>query len=263
VEKVDRNYITDIGFVPRLYYKDTQHDTTFRKGYTHFTNKYELYQFLNNDWFIVMGEYTNIHTYLNETNKLNELSYDLGYWSVFKNNSHFILQGSYTRFDLLVPHDVLKNSKPVPVGTYRNRIAYFFFESDKRKKLKYDISLEYGGFYDGTKFTLSMGPSYSFQPYATIGFSYYLADIDLKNSSGKAMYHLLGLKPEISFSKKLLWTNLVQYNTQLKNINFNSMLQWRYAPMSDIYLVLKDDMSLSGNNKQFELLFKLTYWLGI
>lgn len=263
VERVGSNYITDIGFVPRLYYKDAQRDTIIRKGYTHLVNKFELYQFLNNDWFIVMGEYTNIHNYLNENNKLNEFSFDLGYWGVFKNNSHVILQGTYNKFDLLVPHNVLNNDNPVPVGTYKNRNLYFFYETDKRKKMKYDVTLEKGDFYDGTKSIFKTSTTYTIQPYATIALSYNLTDINLKKNLGQATYNLVGLNPEISFSKKLTWANLVQYNTQLKNINFNSMFQWRYAPMSDLYFVFKDDATLSGKNKRYEVSFKLTYWLGI
>lgn len=263
VEHVDKNYITDIGFVPRLYYKDTQLDTVYRNGYTHFTNKYELFHFINNNWIIVMGEYTNINTYLNEKNKVNEFSFDLGYWSVFSDNTHIVLQTTYKRFDLLILHDVLDNDKPVPTGTYKNSSLFFLYESDPRKKFKFNTSIDYGQFLSGEKLTFTSGPSYNFQPYATVSLTYNLTDINLKNGYGQATYHLIGLQPEISFSTKLLWTNLIQYNTQLNNINFNSILQWRFAPMSDFYIVLKDDASRSGTNKKFELSFKLTYWFGI
>ncbi|HEX2394435.1 MAG TPA: hypothetical protein VHI78_03770, partial [Bacteroidales bacterium] len=102
-----------------------------------------------------------------------------------------------------------------------------------------------------------------FQPFGSISLNYNYTDINLKHGYGNATYHLLGLKPEISFTTKLLWSTLIQYNTQLKNISFNSIFQWRYAPMSDFYIVLRDDANLSGVNKSIELSFKLTYWLGI
>lgn len=262
VEKVNKNYVTDIGFVPRLYYKDPVLDTTYRYGYTHFTNKYELYQYLNNKWIIVMGEYINFHTYLGDDSRLNEFQFGIGYWSVFANKTHIILENTYTRFDLMVPHDVLMDNNPVPVGTYENNVIRFLYETDKSQKLKYKVNAEYGGFYKGEKLTIDGGPAYTFQPFGTISLNYNYTDINLKHGYGKVTYHLLGLKPEISFTTKLLWSTLIQYNTQLKNISFNSIFQWRYAPMSDFYIVLRDDASLSGLNKSFELSFKLTYWLG-
>jgi hypothetical protein len=210
-----------------------------------------------------MGEYINLHTYLNEQNRLNELIFDLGYWCVFSNNVHIVLQGSYNSFDLLIPHDVLGNQNPVKSGTYTNKNLFFLYESDKRKKFKYKFQADYGEFYDGTKFTFSGGPTYSVQPFATITLNYNLADIELNQDNGNVTYHLISFEPEVSFSTKLFWSNLIQYNTQIKNVNFNSILQWRFAPMSDLYLIVKDDMTTSAKNKNFEFSFKLTYWLGL
>jgi hypothetical protein len=260
VEKVQENYVTDMGFVPRLYYKDPLRDTTFRYGYTHFTNKYEIYQYLNNKWIIVMGEYINFHTYLNDNYKLNEFRFDIAYWVVFANNTHVILETTYNCFDLIVPHDVLDNGDPVPAGTYKNIFRRFLYETDKSRKFKYNFTIEYGGFYNGKKITFNGGPSYTFQPFGTISLNYNYTGIDLGK---RAAYHLVGLKPEISFTTNLLWTTLIQYNTQMNNMSYNSIFQWRYAPMSDFYMILKDEMDFSGKNKRFELSFKLTYWLGI
>ena len=69
-----------------------------------------------------------------------------------------------------------------------------------------------------------------------------------------------------------IWTTFVQYNTQAENFNINSRLQWRFAPMSDIflvytdnYLVQTDDMtddfrieSFAAKNRA--LVFKVNYW---
>lgn len=166
-------------------------------------------------------------------------------------------------FNLLVPHDVFNNNNPVPKDTYTNYSTFFLYESDKSKKFRYNFSLDYGGFYSGTKLTLTGGPSYAFQPYGTISLNYNYTNIELGTDYGKAAYHLIGLKPEISFSTTLLWTNLIQYNTQMDNINFNSIFQWRYAPMSDFMIIIKDDAFRSGKNKRFELSFKLNFWFGV
>jgi hypothetical protein len=263
VHRVGKNYISDIGFIPRLYHKDPILDTTYRYGYTHFMNTYEYYNFPNNNLMLISGEYIKFNTYLNENGGANEFKLDAGYWGVFANNTHIVLNLTYDKFDLLVPYDVFDNDNPVPTGTYENPSVCFLYESDPREKLKYDFSVEYGKFYNGKKFTFTGGPSYTIQPNGTISLMYSLADINLEKGYGQSTYHLVGGKSEISFTTNLFWTSLIQYNTQKKDINFNSIFQWRYAPMSDFFIVLKNDLSQSGVSKKLEISIKLTYWLGI
>jgi hypothetical protein len=56
----------------------------------------------------------------------------------------------------------------------------------------------------------------------------------------------------------------VQYNTQLNNLNLNTRVQWRFAPMSDVFLVYTDNYDatmLQIRNRAIAL--KVTYWLNI
>jgi len=81
---------------------------------------------------------------------------------------------------------------------------------------------------------------------------------------GTENYHLAAAQAEISFNKKLIWTSLIQYNTQKSNMNVNSMLQWRFKPMSDFFIVFKDDMDTNTcDNKKLQINFKIRYWLNI
>jgi len=66
---------------------------------------------------------------------------------------------------------------------------------------------------------------------------------------------------EIAFSNNLFWTNFLQYNTEISNCNFNSRLQWRFKPMSDIFLVYTDNYETNGlTHKNRSLVFKMSYW---
>ncbi|MEY2904945.1 MAG: hypothetical protein RJA52_961, partial [Bacteroidota bacterium] len=65
--------------------------------------------------------------------------------------------------------------------------------------------------------------------------------------------------------KDIFLTTFIQYNSQLNNVNFNTRLQWRYAPVSDFFLVLTDNFGTEGNFSQFAvrnraIIAKLTYW---
>ncbi|RLD95754.1 MAG: hydrolase, partial [Bacteroidetes bacterium] len=66
---------------------------------------------------------------------------------------------------------------------------------------------------------------------------------------------------EINFSRKLFWTTFLQYNTQEDNFNINSRIQWRFQPMSDLYIVYTDNYAVEfWGPKHRALVIKLNYW---
>jgi len=82
---------------------------------------------------------------------------------------------------------------------------------------------------------------------------------------GSNSLFLIAPRLEINFSNNLFWTTFLQYNTQKNNFNINSRLQWRFKPMSDIYLVYTDNYYTDPlfKNKNRALVFKMNYWLNL
>ena len=76
---------------------------------------------------------------------------------------------------------------------------------------------------------------------------------------------LVSPKVEVSFNKKTFWTTYVQFSSQSENLGINSRLQWRFAPLSDLYLVYNDNYltsdAFSPRYRSFNI--KFTYWLNI
>ena len=76
---------------------------------------------------------------------------------------------------------------------------------------------------------------------------------------------LISPKFELTFTKKIYWTTYVQYSNQSENLGINSRLQWRFAPLSDLYLVYNDnyftDDKITPQLRSINL--KLTYWINI
>ena len=66
-------------------------------------------------------------------------------------------------------------------------------------------------------------------------------DLEFGSVYGDRQLFAISPKIEINFSNNLFWTTFLQYNTQVENFNINSRLQWRFAPMSDIFLVYTDN----------------------
>jgi hypothetical protein len=56
----------------------------------------------------------------------------------------------------------------------------------------------------------------------------------------------------------------LQYNTQTENVNLNGRLQWRFAPVSDVFLVYTDNyLPQDFSIKSRFVVLKATYWLNL
>jgi hypothetical protein len=135
------------------------------------------------------------------------------------------------------------------------------FVSDIRKPLNYLISSRYGGYYNGTRLTLGGELNYRVQPYGSLAIVSSYNDISLPSEYNSARFFLIGPRLDLTFTDKLFLTSFVQYNDQIDNINMNIRFQWRFAPVSDLFIVYTEN-SIPGNYtiKNRGLVVKLSYW---
>jgi hypothetical protein len=106
------------------------------------------------------------------------------------------------------------------------------------------------------------------QPYASLAVAAEYNEIKFpKNgpfSLKNAYFWLIGPRLDLTFTNKIYLTTFVQYNQQTDNINFNARFQWRYAPVSDLFLVFTDNYlpeQFAVKNRAFVL--KFTYWWNV
>jgi hypothetical protein len=145
------------------------------------------------------------------------------------------------------------------------------FISTPRSLLTYGFTSRYGGYYgNGTRLSLNGQLGYRFQPYVSVSLSAEYNSIKnvnvFKNADDKptlasADYWLIQSKFDITFTNKLFWTTYFQYNEQVKNVNLNSRIQWRYKPASDIFLVYSDNyLPENLGIKNRSIVLKWNYW---
>jgi hypothetical protein len=112
------------------------------------------------------------------------------------------------------------------------------------------------------------------QPYGLFSVDFSLNRIRLPQPYRSADLILISPRMDITLTRALFWTTFVQYNSQINNVNINSRLQWRFAPVSDLFLVYTDNYAtetylqdsqliMRGQPKLRAFVFKLTYWLNI
>jgi hypothetical protein len=171
------------------------------------------------------------------------------------------IKDSYVR--LQFPFDPT-NSKGVPLASreeFRWREFGASFASDIRKPLNFLISSRYGGYFNGNRFTFNGELYYRIQPYGSLAIVTTYNNIILPSPYNSAEFVLIGPRLDITLTNTLFFTGLVQYNNQIHNINFNFRFQWRFAPVSDLFIVYTEN-EFPGDYrvKNRGLVVKLSYW---
>jgi hypothetical protein len=135
------------------------------------------------------------------------------------------------------------------------------FTSDARKLLNYTLNASIGGYYNGNRWNVSGLMNYRVQPYGSVGMTISYNNISLPQPYNSARLILAGPTLDITFTDKIFLTTFVQYNNQIDNLNMNIRFQWRFAPVSDLFIVYTENSyTETFGNKNRGLVIKLSYW---
>jgi len=260
---VGTNYIADMGFINGQEYYDAERDTTILVGYNHqFTRfSYTFYPKNSkiNSYVLSMRHILDLDTALSLLNHEVEFAYALNQ----ANTGNTLFTYQYKGVELLFPFSFSEN-EPLQPGFYKNNSAEIAYNSDQRSRFVFKTALLYSTFYSGTRTRLLIGLKYRAQPWGNFAINLEQNDLKFPDPYGKTRLLLISPRIEINFSNSLFWTTFVQYNTQADNFNINSRLQWRFLPMSDVYLVYTDNYAVEfWGPKNKSLVLKVNYWFNI
>jgi hypothetical protein len=213
--------------------------------------------------------------------RFNELDWDINlmYRMRWKNTSQLNIRFFRLQYTYLFDSFDASGSGglELPAGSsYRNILFIGSYTSDQRKAFFFDIGTRSGQYFNGTRANLDGTITYRFQPKGFVSVDFTYNGIKLPKPYNSADLFLIGPRIDLTFSKNVFWTTFVQYNSQIENLNINSRLQWRFAPVSDIFLVYTDNYFTSGfadedsgrvfnawQPRQRAIVFKITYWLNL
>ena len=144
---------------------------------------------------------------------------------------------------------------------YSWKSANVSFSSDTRRLLYYSLNSGYGSYYNGNRLTLGSSVNYRVQPYGSIAIVASYNNISLPDPYSSVQLILIGPKLDLTFTDKLFLSTFIQYNDQIDNINLNMRFQWRFAPVSDLFIIHTGNSYTSDYaNKNRGLAIKLSYW---
>ncbi|MCO6476572.1 MAG: carbohydrate binding family 9 domain-containing protein [Phaeodactylibacter sp.] len=262
---IGRNFRADAGFVPRPGF------FSFSPGITHniFPKNPRVAEKI-----IQYGlEFSTNFTYNQPDYRLADRQLQPGAFVVFPGQSTLSV-GFASDFTFLyfpfdpTNKDTIGGLRNLPVGEYRYNSVGVSFNSDVRKKFYFDVEVAGGEYFNGDIRRVEGALNFRWQPFGILAATVAYNDIQLPDPYNSASFWLVGPRAELSFSRSLFFSTFLQYNTQANNVNINSRLQWRFRPVSDVFLVytdnyFSDQFFRNPREKNRALVLKVTYWLNL
>lgn len=250
---VGEDFDAEVGFVPRRGY--------FSSGIEAARIDYPA-----NPGVIEKGPLLEARLFTQEREGLTDRSLGVGYQWRYANTSRLNVSGNYEYIFLFRDFDPSRTGAvPLPgergYGFYRGAVNYM---SDMRNRLSTGLESEFGQFFNGASYGLSGNLLYRYQPFGSIDLRFSYQYVDLPGPYASKALFLIGPRIDFTFTKSIFLTTFFQYNDQIDNINVNARLQWRFAPVSDFFLVYTDNYdSIDLGVKNREIVAKVTYWLNL
>ncbi|MGB5379038.1 MAG: hydrolase, partial [Muriicola sp.] len=166
--------------------------------------------------------------------------------------------------ELLTPFDPTRTGKELLNAGVQNTWNTFrlLYNSKPQALFTYSFDSSLGGYYEnGTRLSITNELGYRFQPYVSLSSTMSYNNISLPAPWNTTEFWLIGSKVDVTFTNKIFFASLFQYNEQTRNFNLNSRFQWRYQPASDLFLVFtKNERLAPFAGSTWNLTLKLTYW---
>ncbi len=263
-EYVGKNYRSDVGFIPRQEFFDASENVIRKLSYWRLEPYIARTFFLKGEnlYSITTGAYWDF--YADSSFSANDVQYRASTDFTFYNTARLSVRFTEQFTRLLFPIDITQTGvTPLPVGGYQYRNAGVSWLSNRRKLLNYELGSSYGSFFVGNRIGLSGVIRYRLQPFAQISLRFTHDYLDFPEPFGNSQLTLIGSTFDITFRTNVFWTTFIQYNTQIDNLNINTRFQWRFKPMSDLFLVYIDNYDSLLSIKNRGIVVKLVYWLGL
>ncbi|MCC7302895.1 MAG: carbohydrate binding family 9 domain-containing protein [Bacteroidia bacterium] len=265
-EYVGMNYLAATGFVPRNVQTDAINGLSIYKPYWRLDESVNRNWYPKSKWINKHGPKIIYSQYLDEAFNSTELlltfSYNLKFQSGHEVNALTFRNEIFLPW--LTDVSFSTGEDTLPQGYYRFWNYELNWKTTERKLFYMLGRINYGNYYTGKKLSLSADITYRIQPWGSFTAYFSQDELDMPDPLTDASISLIGTRIEFSFSRNLFFSTFIQYNTQANNINLNARIQWRYAPLSDLYIVYTDNRYSTDFGPKYQgLVLKLNYWLNL
>lgn len=252
-EYIGENYTPEVGFVPR--------NNVFRLEpsieFAFFPNS----TLINNHKLLV---YNNTYT-TKDLNQVLDRMVEVSYLANFQNSAQFSFWGNHTFTRLYFPFDPTgRNISPLPIGEYEYATVGSLINTNFREPFSVSVLSTYGEYFNGTRLLYNGSATYRFQPKGSITAFIEQNHINLPEPYESALLTLMRVSLEYSPSKEVFVNAFTQYVSQTDFMNLNIRVQWRFAPMSDVFFVYTDTFRAKNVSILTRgIALRLNYWFNV
>ena len=248
--RVGMDYLAEVGYIRR-------------KGYYELNPLFQYKFYPSSGRIVNHGPIIKMDLFTDRNMNLADRETQLMYQAEWMNKSLVQVDVKETYMKLLAPFDPTnKGGVPFLQGEdFHWKEFGISYTSDIRKPFNVLLSSRYGGYFTGNRFLVDGQLFFRVQPYGSLSWVTTYNKIDLPSPYNSAKFLLIGPRLDFTFTNTLFFTSLVQYNNQIDNLNLNLRFQWRFAPVSDLYIVYTEN-AVPGNVqlKNRGLVIKVSYW---
>lgn len=251
-QAVGRNYDAAVGYVPR-------------RGFRRIVPSVAYYFYPKMRAINRHGPGLEQQLWWKDTLGITDYNFKLFYQFDFRNTSMLTLSVLNDYIYLFAPFTPSRTGLRFPVGhQFSQTNASLEYKSDTRKLFSYEITTLSGQYYGGFLNSFIGTLTYRYQPYGLLSLDFSYSQVRLEEPYSSANLLLVGPRLDLTFTRSVFLTTFVQYNNQFDNININSRFQWRFQPVSDLFIVYTDNyFPDSFRPKNRALVLKLTYWMNL
>ncbi|MAW82852.1 MAG: hydrolase [Crocinitomicaceae bacterium] len=251
------NFTSDLGFSRR---------TGFKKNYT----KYDRVFFPKSKLIqsISVGPELYYIDKPEENNLVTDRRLNANFSVNFKNRSRIDLSlvNTYIYLENNFDPTGLNYDSPISKGAYDTSQFEFGYNSTNRRKFRFKSEISFGGYFSGEKFSISNNFNFRIDKLLQASLKLSYDKINLPEPQKSVGLILVSPKLDFTFSKNIFWASFIQYSNFSNSLGINSRLQWRFAPLSDLFLVYTDNSNYLENDliPNFRTInLKITYWINI
>ena len=182
--------------------------------------------------------------YIENPAGLVETRIQMGAFSAELENSDVIGIDLEQRYDY-VPYEFnAAGVVPIAVGNYDYRSVFMSYAMGQQRRVSGTLSLWKGGYYDGditaigySRGRIELTPQFSLEP----GISVNMIQIDEEDYTAP----LVTSRITYTFTPRMFFGGLVQYNSVSNSLSANLRLRWEYQPGSEMFIVYNDQRDVA------------------
>ena len=170
-----------------------------------------------------------------------------------KSSTKWVFEFSTFYENLLEPFSPISETVKVPAGKYTYHSIASNLQMTTGRRLRANMKADFGSFYDGTRLSLTVSPTWIQSRYFEISAEYEFNRLNFDKRSQLLNANLWRLRLQGAANTKFSSRALIQYNSIDDKIGVNTQIRYNFREGHDFYLVYNELLNSDRNKNGFML----------